>query len=700
MQLLEVPFPHLGPGTVLVRTHFSAISAGTEGKTVNDARLGYIGKARARKEEVKKVVKAVRTFGLKDTYNMVMNKLEAPSALGYSLAGTVIAIADDVRGFNVGDRVACGGASAVHAEVVAVPENLCAKVPEGVALDQASMTTIAAIALQGIRLADVQVGGNAVVIGLGLIGKITMMLLRSAGITPVGVDVDARQVERTRDLGFDLVFERGAAALEDQISDFTGGHGTDTVIITAGTSSLDPVNFAGQISRPKGIVVIVGNAPTGFDRKAFYKKELELRMSASYGPGRYNANYEEKGMDYPIGYVRWTENRNMQAVLALLQSKSLNFAPLISHQFKFEQAKEAYDMILAKTEYFAGIVLAYQVDREISTSFEATTSASEPVSEVAVSFIGAGSFAQNFLLPNIKDLATLQTVFTARPNNARNMVDKYGFRRAVSSAEEVVSDPSCNTVVIATRHNTHAEYVLAALRNNKHVFVEKPLCLHLSELEAIAEAKKSSSAQVMVGFNRRFSPATEMLKQGLTGQRPLSLNYQINAGKLPADHWVHDPEVGGGRILGEACHFIDLAIYLTGSRVVGVQAAALGTEPGLGDSAIILLKMQNGSVANINYLSNGHSGMPKERIEIQQDGQFWQLIDFVKLYQNSLSKPLKSWPKAQKGYAEELKAFTDSIRDGKPCPVPFSDTYHSMEVTFEVLRQMRMSLGDESADGQ
>src|SRR5690606_34179578 len=358
----------------------------------------------------------------------------------------------------------------------------CVRVPEEVPMDQAAMTTIGAIAMQGVRLSDTQIGGNAVVIGLGLIGKMTMMLLRASGVTPIGIDIDETQVESTKALGFDLVFRRNRENLESEIIDRCGGFGTDAVIITAGTSSLDPVNFAGAIARPKGKVVIVGSVPTGFDRKNFYRKELELRMSSSYGPGRYDREYEEKGLDYPIGYVRWTENRNMQAVVELLKSGAVNFETLISHRIPFSDATSAYDMIVNRSEYFAGIVLSYDTETSLKNKVEVNKTFTK-TSAVVASFIGAGSFAQNFLLPNLPEDVQLKSVLTARPNNARNMADKYGFSAAVSAVDEVLSDSDCNTVFVATRHNTHFEYVMAALKTGKNVFVEKPLCLTRDELD-------------------------------------------------------------------------------------------------------------------------------------------------------------------------------------------------------------------------
>lgn len=370
MQLLEVPFPALTSGTVLVRNHFSLISAGTEGKSVKDARLGYIAKARARKEEVKKVLQAVKTFGLKDTYRMVMNRLDAPSALGYSCAGEVIAVASDVRDFQVGDRVACGGSTANHAEVVMVPVNLCVKLDPNVSLEQAAYTTVGSIALQGIRQADLRLGENCVVIGLGLLGQITIQLLRAAGVRTIGIDIDERMVRLAETMGCDLALSRRLEQLEDIVANFTGGHGTDAVIITAGTDSTDPVDLAGALCRKKGRVVVVGAVPTGFKRPNYFKKELELRMSCSYGPGRYDPEYEEQGLDYPYAWVRWTENRNMMAFVELLRSRRIDLEPLTTHRFDFNEAKNAYQLILDRAEPFVGVLLRYDTSRPLKTRIE------------------------------------------------------------------------------------------------------------------------------------------------------------------------------------------------------------------------------------------------------------------------------------------------------------------------------------------
>ncbi|MEO0310997.1 MAG: hypothetical protein RIQ89_654, partial [Bacteroidota bacterium] len=554
MQLLEVPYPALSSGCVLVRNHFSLISAGTEGKTVKDARLSYIGKARARKEEVKKVIEAARTFGIMNTYRMVMNKLDSPSALGYSTAGQIIAVAADVRDLKVGDWVACGGQSAVHAEVVAVPINLVVKVDEQVPLSHACFTTLGAIAMQGIRQADVRLGENAVVIGLGLLGQLTIQILNAAGVKTIGIDVDKKMVQLAQSNGATLAIERTNPALESLINDCTDGYGTDAVIITAGTDSTDPIDLAGVLCRKKGKVVVVGAVPTGFKRPNYFKKELDLRMSSSYGPGRYDMEYEEGGIDYPIAYVRWTENRNMQAFVELLKYKKIDLHNLLTHTFEFENAPSAYDLIINKTEPYVGMVLKYNVQKRLAKEIPLNQQ-SYSANEANIGLIGAGSFGQNFLLPAMKGHGNFISVCTARPNNARNIADKYGFKNCTGEATSVMKNNEVNTIFIATRHDSHAAYVLEGIKNNKNVFVEKPLCLTIPELEEIKTAYESANVRVMVGFNRRFAPLVKKIKSTLHEKQPIAINYRINSGNIPADHWVHQPNIGGGRIIGEACHF-------------------------------------------------------------------------------------------------------------------------------------------------
>ncbi len=683
MEILEVPFPALNAGQVLVRNHYSLISAGTEGKTVKDARLGYLGKARARKDEVKKVIQSARTLGVFETYRLVMNKLDAPSALGYSCAGEIIAVADDVRDFKIGDKVACGGAGAVHAEVVAIPVNLCVKIDETVSLAHAAFTTVGSIAMQGVRQADLRLGENCVVIGLGLVGQLTVQLLNASGIKTVGIDIDKAQCNLAITSGAELSFQRNEEQLEQAILNFTNGYGADAVIITAGTSSNDPIDLAGLLCRRKGRVIIVGAVPTGFSRKNYYNKELELRMSCSYGPGRYDSEYEEKGLDYPQAYVRWTENRNMQAFAELLRLKKINPEKLLTHTFNFQEAKDAYQLIVDRTEPFVGIVLKYDTAKTISDKVF-TKQVSAPISEVKLGMIGAGSFGQNFLLPALKGKVNFVGVATARPNNARNVADKYGFKFCTGNADEVISNEKVNTLFIATRHNTHGEYVLKGLKANKNVFVEKPLCMSLDELLAIKEAKSKTNAQVMVGFNRRFAPLITKLKASLNNSIPSAILYRINAGIMPPDHWIHDPEVGGGRIIGEVCHFIDLCSFLCNSPIEHVSAQAMKDAHHNNDSVAINLGFKNGSIATISYFSNGNKEFAKEYIEVFNGGVIAKIEDFTTLTVYGKNKNITK-SNQDKGHKNEVAEFISALSKGKELPISFDEIYNSTFATFAVL---------------
>jgi polar amino acid transport system substrate-binding protein len=688
MQLLEVPFPALSSGCILVRNHFSLISAGTEGKSVKDARLGYVAKARARKEEVGKVMKAARTFGVLNTYRMVMNKLDAPSALGYSSAGEVIAVAADVTAFKIGDHVACGGNTAVHAEVVAVPVNLCVKLDPSVPLNHACFTTLGAVALQGVRQADLRLGENCAVIGLGLLGQLTVQLLRASGVKAFGIDLDPHAVQLAAACGADIALQRGADGLESLLLEATGGHGVDAVIITAGTDSTDPVDLAGDIARKKGRVVVVGAVPTGFKRTNYFRKELDLRMSSSYGPGRYDREYEEEGVDYPYAYVRWTENRNMQAFVELLSEGKLKLQELLSHTFPFSEAPKAYDLILQKSERFMGIVLSYDTSAALKSTVLIHDKKFNP-GVPNVGLIGAGSFAQNFLLPALKGNAGLVTLATARPNNARNIGDKYNFAAVTGNAADVFNDTRLNTVFIATRHDSHARYVVDAMMHGKNVFVEKPLCLHPGELDVIREHYGNSNVRLMVGFNRRFAPFTRKLKAQLAGGGTIAINYRINAGHVPPDHWVHDPNVGGGRIIGEVCHFIDQCMFLAGAPVTQVTATAMDIPGGKQDTVVIHLQFANGSVANISYFSNGNAHLPKEYLEVFSRGSVAVLDDFKTLtvYGKSLQKESQ---RQDKGHAAGVQAFLAAIRVGGPSPVPFDEIDLVTRATFAVLESIAL----------
>jgi len=687
MELLEVPFPAVEKGQVLIRNHHSLISTGTEGKTVKDARLGYIGKARARKEEVKKVVVAAKTFGVRNTYRMVMNKLDAPSPLGYSCAGEVIAIANDVKNFRVGDLVACGGVSAVHAEVVSVPVNLCVLIPEKVSTKEASFTTVGAIALQGIRQADLKLGENCAVIGLGLVGQLTVQMLRASGVKVIGIDLDDNMINIASANGCDLVLNRNHTTLEEEISEFTKGFGTDSVIITAGSTSTDPVDLAGAISRKKGNVVIVGGVPTGFKRPNYFKKELDLRMSSSYGPGRYDSNYEAHGIDYPYGYVRWTENRNMQAFVDLINEDKINISKLLTHTFKFNDAPQAYDLLLNRHEPYVGMVLEYDLNKKLKKSVKLVDN--KPSGEKpAVGLIGAGSFGQNFLLPAMKNKADLIAVATSRPNNAVNIARKFEFNHATSNAEEVISNSDLNTIFIATRHDSHAKYVINSLQQNKNVFVEKPLCLYPEELDQIIEAYTKSGSKLMVGYNRRFSPFVQQIMASISKELPKSINYRINAGFIPSDHWIHDPKVGGGRIIGEVCHFIDLAMFISGHPIVSVSARALRDSGNKEETLVVNLDFEDGSIASISYFSNGNKSLNKENIEIFCGGEVFLIDDFKSLTSYS-SKTEKTSGNQDKGHNNEVSEYLNAVAKGTDSPISFNDLILTSHATFCVIESLR-----------
>jgi len=699
MEILEVPFPALSKGSVLVRNHFSLISAGTEGGKVLTARKGYIGKAKEKPEQVKQVLDSIKTEGLIPTYKKVMNKLDAPAPLGYSSAGEVIDVGKDINEFKIGDYVACGGAGACHAEVVSVPKNLCVQVPKNVSLKEAAYTTVSSIALQGIRQADLRLGETCVVIGLGLVGQLAVQMLRVAGVKVVGIDTNERMVELAKKSGTNLALNRNDDKLENAILEFSGGNGVDAVIITAGTNSLDPVELAGRLCRNKGKVVVVGAVPTGFSRENYYKKELELRMSCSYGPGRYDTDYEEKGIDYPIGYVRWTENRNMQAFLAMVADGKLNLDVVTTHTFDFEDAKKAYQMVVDKSEPYVGILLKYDVEKEVEPVVKLRENIKYEKGVPNVGFIGAGSFAQKFLLPNVKKYGNMIGVATATGNDTRNIAQKYGFQYATGNADDIIKDKNINTLFIATRHNLHYEYVLKGLKAGKNVFVEKPLCMTEPELDKIVNVCNSidsvnsknsmNSLRLMLGFNRRFAPHIHKIKGLFPGNQPKAINYRINAGFIPKDNWIQDKDIGGGRIIGEICHFIDLAMFIAGSKVTDVSANAMNDASNLMDTLIITLRFENGSIATISYFANGSKALKKEYLEVFSAGQTAIIDDFreLRIYGKKLKRTrLLS---QDKGHRKEVELFLKSIKGGKPAPIPFEDIYLSTLATFKVIESIR-----------
>ncbi len=690
MEIMAVPFPAMNCREILVRNHFSVISPGTEGKTVKDARKGYISKARSRKEEVNQTINLIKSHGLASAYKMVMNKLETPVGLGYSTAGIVIDIGDQVTSVRVGDRVACGGGSAVHADVISVPENLCVKIPDNVKMVDAAFTTIASIAVQGIRQANLSFGESCVIIGLGLIGRITALLLDAAGIFPIGVDISNDQIKAAIKSGLENAFHIDNEKTKSLINQLTNGIGADAIIIAASSNSTMPVDFAGEIARKKGKIVIVGDVLTGFKRKNYYKKELELKMSTSYGPGRHDSEYELKGHDYPVGYVRWTERRNMESFLNLLARKKLNVKTLITHTFDFPDAKKAYDLINQKSEPFSGIVLRFDTDQKIENEV-VYTQINYNNEKPQIGLIGAGSFAKNILLPSMKSMCDCIGIISGSGPNASFIAEKYNFKYSTNDLERLLADPEINTIVIATRHNLHSSILLKTLNKKPNIFIEKPLAINIDDLELIRQTyNKTSGVNLMVGFNRRFSPAIEMLMKEIREENVVAINMLVNAGDLPPEHWVNDKEVGGGRIIGEVCHFIDLAIHIARSQVLTVEAIAMKEPKELNNTICINLKFSNGSIASINYFSNGNRRSEKERIDVFCSGIIYKILNYKSLTIIGKSSKTIRFRHSDKGHKNELKAFFTCINLGLPSPIPFKEIYSSTLITFKVLESIRL----------
>lgn len=688
MLVQEVPMPQIGEGMVLVKNHYSIISSGTEGATVSTARKNLLAKAKERPQQVKQVIDTLKSQGPANTYRAVTKKLDAYSPLGYSCSGEVIGIGKGVTDFSIGDLVACAGVGyANHAEVVSVPVNLCVKVDSGDKMKEAAYNTVGAISLQGVRQADLELGESCVVIGLGLLGQLAGLLLKASGIEVIGIDISPSAVDFALNNGaVDFAFSRNAPGLEDKIFELTGGKGVDAVIIAAATSSLDPINFAGAVARKKGKVVVLGAVPTGFDRDPhWYRKELELKMACSYGPGRYDLSYEEKGVDYPYAYVRWTEKRNMEAFQHLIAKGSIKLDYLTTHEFEFEKAKDAYDLIIERSESFAGIALRYQHEKSHKPTSVVTNEVKFDSEAVNVSFIGAGSYAQGSLLPNLPKSIGRYGVLTNSGTTSKRVAEKFGFNKAVSDEADILNNKDSNTVFIATRHDSHGDYVKKALTASKHVFVEKPLCLKENELNEIFRLSLEAKRGVMIGFNRRFSPFAKEIKKNF-GEGRMTMLYRVNAGRIPADTWIQDLEMGGGRIVGEACHFIDFLTFINGSAPVSVSAVAMADEDNLNDAVNISLRFKNGSIGTISYFSNGNKGVAKEYVEINSSGSTAIINDFKELTIYEKGKPKKKKLLNQnKGQKEMVEAFVSSIESEGKTPISLEETYLTTLATFKAM---------------
>jgi predicted dehydrogenase/threonine dehydrogenase-like Zn-dependent dehydrogenase len=696
MAVHDVPVPLCGPGMVLVRNHYSVISPGTECSTVRAARSSLLDKARQRPEQVYQVLDLLARQGPVQAYRAVTKKLDAYSPLGYSSAGRALEVGRGVSDIGVGDLVACAGVGyASHAEIIAVPVNLCVKLSSGADLSTAAYNAIGAIALQGVRQADLHLGESSAVIGLGLIGQLTCMLLRASGIRVFGIDLDPGAVEFALRHSADFAATRGEQGLAQRVAGLTGGLGVDAAIITAGTSSTDPVDFAGEIARTKGRVVIVGAVPTGFQREHYYRKELDLRMSCSYGPGRYDPQYEELGIDYPAAYVRWTERRNMAAFQDLVHSGRVDIGCLTTHEFPIEEAPRAYDLILNRTELFLGILLKYDSDKPVIRQ-PIRIAPAKPASAIGIGFIGAGSYAQSNLLPNLPGndaSVACKGVATNTGTTSRRVAERFGFEYCTSSAADILADPAVNTIFIATRHDVHCRYVVEALNAGKHVFVEKPLALNEDELDGIVDcyrnlATRDAAPSLMVGFNRRFAPLARLARQRL-GCGPMSMIYRINAGAIPATHWTQHPSFGGGRIIGEVCHFIDFLTFLCGALPVRVFTSAIPDPLHSADTVSINTEFADNSIGCICYYSNGSKAFDKEYVEAYASGVTMVLRDFRKLEVAGAGRVFrKSLLTQDKGQRAMVAEFLSSVRNGRHAPISFDEIRAVTRASFAAVKSL------------
>jgi predicted dehydrogenase/threonine dehydrogenase-like Zn-dependent dehydrogenase len=705
-EIVDVPRPRLRYGYNLIQTSCSLISAGTERMLIDFGKSGFIGKARQQPDKVSMVLDKIRTDGLMSTLVAVKSKLDQALPMGYCNVGVVVECNGKEGGFKCGDRVVSNGH---HAEIVSVPYNLCVKIPDGVSDETAVFTVIGAIGLQGIRLAAPTLGETFVVTGLGLIGLMTVQLLRAHGCRVLGIDFDSQKCELARGFGAETVdLSKG----EDPVivaRNFSRGRGVDGVLITASSTSNVPVHQAAQMCRKRGRIVLVGVVGLQLSRADFFEKELTFQVSCSYGPGRHDLLYEEKGQDYPFGYVRWTEQRNFEAVLDMMASGRLDVDPLISHRYPIENAQNAYEK-LNEDRSSLGILLHYNNLQDNKKTLQLQERGVIPASdpkEPVLGFIGAGNYAIQILIPAYKNTgATLLSIASSGGISGVHAGRKYGFTETTTDTEGLIADSRINTVIISTRHNSHADLVCKSLKAGKHVFVEKPLCLtydELAEIENVYLASKSFTSPgtahhqemensshtsqqplLMVGFNRRFAPQIQKMKSLLDGiNEPKSFVMQVNAGVIPEDHWTQDPTVGGGRIVGEACHFIDLLRFLVGASIE--SSSIIKLRKGVGDTCSIMLVFGDGSIGSIHYFANGNKKIPKERLEVFAAGRILQLDNFRMLRGFGWPgfKKMGLWQQ-DKGQTACVASFVEAIRNGKSSPIQFDEIIEVSRVSIEL----------------
>lgn len=700
LYLADVPAPIVSPGRIIVRNRCSLISSGTERQMIELAQKSLLGKARARPDLVKKVIAVVKTEGIKEAYLASKSRLETPIPMGYSSSGEVIEIGLGIEGIKVGDRVACAGSYyASHAEILSMPGTLCVPMDDSVDYESTAFVALGGISLHAIRMAEVALGETVAVVGLGLLGLLSVQILKANGCRVIGMDLDPSRCRLAQELGCDWT----ANNAEEMIScaaRYTSARGCDAVIILASTPSNQPIELAAEIAREQGRVVIPGLVGLDVPRKAFYDKELRLRIPRAWGPGLYDPNYESGKTDYPFPFVRWTAHRNMAAFLELLSKHAVDVARLISHRFPIDRAMEAYKIVTENKEPHIGILLAYPDEngRGTEVSFETRAASSVMKNELRIGFVGGGNFAKSTLLPIIRkqkgiSLAGLADISGA---SASSVGKKFGFRYCSTDHSRLLKDEEINVIMITTPHNSHAPLVVESLKSGKHVYVEKPLAVDMEQLRHVITAfnHSSSGPRLMVGFNRRFSPFTVALRKWLSfTDEPMLVNCRVNAGFIPPERWEQDPDVGGGRIVGEICHFIDLIIHLSGALPTQVYAQAMRPSGKFSssDNLVVSLELSDGSVASITYTAAGDKSFPRERIEVFRGGSVGVIENFKKatFTRNGRVARKRNLFNSDRGHRAEMESFFSALRADSPPPVPFSEYVLTTLTTFSIMESLK-----------
>jgi predicted dehydrogenase/threonine dehydrogenase-like Zn-dependent dehydrogenase len=700
MTIEDVPPPSLKPNGVLVHNVASLVSIGTEKAVIELAKMNPLQKARSRPDLVKKVLNKAGQEGLLATLRIVRNLISSPLPLGYSCAGIAVQVGSRVSDIAPGQRVACAGLGyANHAEVVFVPRNLLVPIPDEVSFTDAAFVTIGAIALHGVRQADLALGETVIIVGMGLVGQIAAQICLASGCKVFCVDLDVSKVELAKSLGVDNGMTSGQGSIEAAVMSFTGGRGADAVLITAGTKSSEPISLAPKLARDRARVVAIGDVGHNVPRRAYFEKEIDLRQSRSYGPGRYDPSYEEKGNDYPIGYVRWTENRNMESFLELVAREKVKLGALISHRFPISEADAAYKLFTGgNKESLIGLILDYNHEKIHTSSIiidKAMGKKRSKKDEISLGVIGSGQFAQGILLPALKEVNGIHFhVFaTGSGLTAVNVAKNYKASLCTSDYREILNDSSVDAVLIATRHDSHATIASEALDAGKHCYVEKPLATDETSLNRIITAHQSSKGILLTGFNRRFSPLSQRMREEMSGSK-LIMQYRVNAGFIPGSHWHQDTEIGGGRIVGEVCHFIDLMQYLCGADPVAVTATALndGNSPSDPDNIIISLSFADGSIGTIAYVATGDPAFPKERLEVFGGGRVGIIDNWRNLLVQGHGKKIRQrcWLQAEKGFRQEMAAFINGVRQGIS-PISMDSLVATTRTTFAIQQALRES---------